>query len=355
MISLTPFDQIVGVQFSGAVYRLNITRDYGGKVWPGSKAIEIRLETSEGMVVFTGNSNNLSYEEAEFGLVQNFSYYNDHYIINLNRTILREKLELEDNQISFLLFTNGEKTLEAGYPRAYVGSGKSPSQIKPGRYDVVIPYWVIVQTSTFPNISTTVEKTTIHSSIPYNTTFKIQNGNATGRFNLGKLGVVWVPTANLSGWMGGFQVYGVCHQISIAIPWQYPDIDPPAQKPSSPTDRIHRVYSNVVLNVALSMCPTRWAETAVSMTSDFGYAATIPYSVPGNPAFDQEFPVGVHSAKTSGRSFERTYTFHWDASFFEYDTGESSNRYLNQTATLVQSPATNFETMVFTPLPETGE
>ena len=212
-----------------------------------------------------------------------------------------------------------------------------------------LPLWEISEEVWHPTTRSTTKRTIIRSGISFDTVLKIQNGNSLGRFRLPLLGVVWTPNANLSGWVGQFQVNHVCSGGRIAIPWQYPNISPPAQKPTSSQDRVHLVHANVVLDIAISDCPGYWEASSVSVSSDFGYATTIPYSLASGSGFNDEQSLGTQPPCPAGCSFARTYTFHWSRSSFQYDTGESPNLYYNQTATLVQSPATSYDQMIATP------
>lgn len=361
-----PFAQIRAIHFPSKRFQLRIVRDDGLEFTPQSwEEITLRLYAETGQWLFSGRSAmdatlpgypSLYYEEGVPGVVTTFLYQDGYYNIVLNGPVLRDALGLtgDSESLRCSLVTEGDKTLQTFFPRVYAGVG-APLLITPGTWEVTIPYWSVMSEDTYPNLVTTVRTTTVHTSVPYESTYRILYGNAVGRFLLPFLGVAWTPNANLSGWIGQFQVENVCTGGDIAIPWQYPNIAPPSTLPSDPGQRIHLLYSNVILQVALGPCPDNWQGTAIPVSSDFGYGDVIPFCRVGSPAFHAEYPLGARPATPEGDVFIRQYAFQWDRYSFQYDTGEGAQHYPGQTATLVQSPAIDFEQFTVVPLPETTE
>ena len=347
-----PFDRITAIRFPGALFRLRLLRDDGLLYIPGGPALEIRLTTPEDEWVFTGFTDNLDYQEAVAGLVTAFGFQDGHYRLELDRTRIRDRFGLTGSAVRFLLTTDGVGTLETRYPRRYTG-GEAGTAIGPGSREVTLPCWLVSTAITYPSAVATTLATTVRSSIPYGLAYGIENGNALGRFQLPVVGISWQPKADLSGWTGLLDVDDVCPQGSIVIPGQVvPGIVPPAQPPSGPEDRAYTLHYNGVLEVALSACPAAWSETAVSVGSSFGYDGVIPYSNAAQPPFAADFPLADQTPDISGRTFQRTYAFQWDAGAFQYDTGEWPDLHLDQTAVRIQSPAVGFDRFTVTPLPE---
>ena len=323
----------------------------------------MRLYAETGEWLFTGLSSmdialpgypKLYYEEGVAGIVTDFLYEDGYYSVVLNDLLLRDALALTEGVIRCRLVTDGLKTLETFFPRAYTGGGVG-ALMAPGTWEVRVPYWSIVQVDTYPDLVTTVRESTVYTSVPYEGGYCIQEGNALGRFLLPLLGVAWTPNANLSGWVGLFQVENVCTQGLIAIPWQFPDIAPPSLPPADPGQRIHLIYTNVILQVALGPCSDYWQGSRIEVSSGFGYSGTIPFSAVGMPAFHAEHAFGVQPVAMRGKRFVRQYVFQWERASFTYDTGEGAQRYLDQTAVLVQSPAIDFDQLKLLPLPEITE
>ena len=207
--------------------------------------------------------------------------------------------------------------------------------------------WETTVAVEYKTIRRSIVTTTHRSNIAHQATFNIFQGNAVGRFLLPLLGVVWTPNADLSGWVGMFQVENVCAQGTITIPWQYPDIDPPSDPPTDPGQRIFLVYANVILEIAIGTCPSFWEASSVDVYSDFGYNALFPYSISGsgiNETFDlgDQFP---NSAE--GQKYAVTYDFNWSRTTFSYATGEGSQRYTGLTATLIGA-GVGLHLMIFT-------
>lgn len=365
LVAPGPFARLTGLSFPGRRFRFRIVRDDGLEYAPHSgEGITLRLYAATGAWLFSGFSlrdllspayPNLAYEEGVPGLVTAFTYEDGYYSVVLSGPVLWDALGLTEATLRCALVTEGTHTLETFFPRIYEASGVGKTLMAPGTWEVTVPFWSVEQGDLYPNVLTTVRTTTVYSSIPYTCVYHVMDGNALGRFLLPYLGVVWTPNTDLSGWVGRFQVDNVCTQGLIAMPWQYPDITPPAALPTHSGQRVHGVYENVVLQVALGPCPDRWEGTRVNISSEFGYGDVIPFSNVEAPGFQAEFLLGDQPVSWEGAAFVRQYVFQWDQSVFQYDTGEGEHRYVGLTASLVQSPAIDFERLTATPLPEVTE
>lgn len=355
-----PFARLTHIHFPGWQFRLHIMRDDGLHYTPYSgEGITLSLYAETGEWLFSGFSAQdengyLSYEEGIPGVVSGFVFAEGYYSVRLNGLVIQDVLGFTAGPFRCSLVTDGMNTLQTYYPRQY-GTGGNPTLIKPGYWQVTIPYWSVVSVDYYPNLITTVRTTTVYASIPYASVYRIQDGNALGRFLLPFLGVVWSPNANFSGWLGQFQVENVCTQGEIAIPWQYPSITPPPLLPTDAGQRIFMVYANVILQVALGPCSDVWPGTRIDISSEFGYDAVIPFSSVFAPGFQADFSLPAQPGSLWGEDSVRQYVFQWDRSTFQYDTGEGMQRYVGQTATLVQSPAVDFEQWIVVPLPEETE
>ena len=208
--------------------------------------------------------------------------------------------------------------------------------------------WETTVSVAYKTIRQSIVTTTHRSNIAYQATFNVSQGNAVGRFFLPFLGVVWTPKADLSDWIGAFQVDNVCAQGTITVPWQYPNIHSPSTLPTDPGQRIFWVYANVILEVAIGICPSFWEASSVDVYSDFGYNALFPYSSPGD-GINTTFNLGKQFPNSAiGQKYAVTYDFNWSRTSFLYDTGEGSQRYTGQTATLVGGAGVGQHKMLFT-------
>ena len=357
-----PFARLVAIHFPGLRFRWRIVRDDGLVVTPQeTDRITLHLYAHTGAWLFSGLSvpdptlsryPSLHYEALTPDSVSAFAYRDGYYEVTLNGAVLKEALGIAPGALRCSLVTEGDNTLETRYPRVYTDVG-TPHFVAPGTWEVTIPFWSVRTTDSYPSLVTTVRTTTVQSSVPYEATYRVTDGNAAGRFLLPWLGVVWRPNADLSGWLGQFQVENVCTGGEIAMPWQYPAIAPPSPLPRDPTQRIHILYANVVLQVALGPCPDGWAGSTLAVASSWGYEALIPFRSVHAPAFQAIDGLGRQEASLSDRTFVRYYAFQWERSTFQYDTGTEPSPRTNQTAVLVQSPAIDFEQLTFVPLPET--
>lgn len=360
-----PFARLTAMNLPGSGFQLRILRDDGLLYTPQSaEQISITLYAESGQLIFRGSSKagagvpgalTLSYEESVNGVVRQFSYQGGYYTIDLNSAVVQQTWGLPGGGLRCFLETAGELTLATLFPRVYAGVG-SPIVITPGRWQVTVPYWSVSSHDTFPNITTTVRTTTVSSSVPYESIYRVLDGNALGYFSMPQLGVVWRPNANLSDWVGQPLVNNVCLLGRVHIPWQYPNITPPVGQPMDAGQRIHQLYQDVVLQVGLGGCPSYWQEMAVTISSNFGYSDVISFRTLNDPLFQAEYPLGRREpAALMAQTFERTYHLQWDSSTFPYDTGEGTQYHVGQTATLVQSPVIECDQFTVVPLPETIE
>ena len=355
-----PFARLTHIHFPGWRFRFHIMRDDGLHYTPYcGEGITLSLYAETGEWLFSGFSaqdgnGDLPYEEGIPALVSAFVFEEGYYSVSLNSLVIQDVLGFMGGPFRCSLMTDGVNTLKTYYPRQY-GEGGSPTLIKPGYWSVIIPYWSVVRVDHYPNLITTVRRTTVYASIPYASVYRIQDGNALGRFLFPLLGVVWTPNADLSGWQGLFQVENVCTQGEIAVHWQYPNISPPSQCPTDAGERIFMVYANAILQVALGSCPDVWPGSRIDVSTGFGYEAVIPFSSVLSPGFQVDVSLPGQPGSLWGAESVRQYVFHWDRSTFHYDTGEGMQRYEGQTATLLQSPPLDFEQWIVVPLPEVTE
>ena len=347
-----PFDRIRNIHFSTARFQFGITRDDGWLYAEGDvEGLTVALRTNAGQLIWSGFTTDLGYEEAAAGLVRRFDYQDGRFNLVLDRAKLRDALGLTGADVRFRFTTDGPQTLETHYPRIYAGNG-TPSLVSPGTLDITVPYWQVSSDRYYPDLNTTVERILVGTSIPYEGRYRIQKGNALGRFNLPVLGVEWRPNDTLTGWIGWVNIDNICPLGAVAIPWQYPEIDPPEAIPTHADEREYRLHDNVVLDIALSQCPENWQATAIAVETDFGWSGEIPFALASATGLNVDHSLGSLPPDLSGRFFVRTYRFLWDRSQFQYDTGEFPNVQEGLTAVLVQSPAVGFESFVTTPLPE---
>ena len=349
--SISPFDKITGIQFSGMTYALNIRDDRGNSIANGRLIVTISLYAPNGQALIIGNPDEPhAYYEPVSGLVTRFEYLPSSaaVVITFSRRIVQESFGLTN--LSCYVVTEGPTTVETVYNRYYSGN-LGGELLKPGLHEIVIPYFRRVD-QYFDNGSTIrVLNTQIDSSIPYNPIFRIEGGLSTALFKLSMMGVVWQPNANLTGWIGAFIVTNVCASGSINIPWQYPDIAPPGYLPTSQNDRVRRVYQNVLIEVALGACPGNWDASLIDVDTNFGYSGTIPYVAQDGPGMNATFNLGAYSPEYD-RQFTRTYTLVQGPLLFTYDTEGTEGLIPDQMATLVRLKPERFDRMAFNPLSE---
>ncbi len=355
--------RILSVPARGLVISFKITRADGAVCKPSyvsfgsSYSLSLKLYANSSELIFSGSSRYFKQYESDVpGLIRSCSlhHYTGLFQITLDRGILSNEFGLSGD-IQLKLTTEGLTPEDKTFLTSH--------SVSQGMNDLKIPLWHVLETIDIQNNGRAfVRNSHVWSSVPFSVDYKIENANSLGNFKLPVLGVVWTPNADLSGWIGLFQITNICSQGTIAIPWQFPEgVTQPAQPPSSPEDRIFTVYNNVMLRIALSECPSRWNETQIECLSNFGNIEfTIPYSGSGSELFNFEPELDDEPPCINKKVFQRIYSFNWDRSSFQYDTGESPSLFLNQTATLQNTwyaPAlyTDFETLSFTPLSEESE
>ena len=364
-VDLDPFVEIVDFNFSIAIWYVRIVRDDGLIYQPESaESITIRLSSVGDIGLFSGLSTPsggsptapLPFEEAVPGLVKAFVYQNGHYVISFNPTVLKALLSLATLEgFSCFLVTEGNGTLTTEFPRKYMG--ERGTALPAGQWEVTVPFWLVSHTEHYPDLRTVEKQSTLYASIPYQVDYQIRDGNALGWFLLPTLGVVWVPNAQLSGWIGWGTVDNICALGDSTIPRQSADITPPEMSPTDPEQRVFILHTDATLMIALAPCPydrlgSAWPGTAMTVESNFGYQVTIPFHGTLEPLFQADYALGAQAANPQGRLFSRRYQFQWDRSSFLYDTGEGEQLMLGETATLIQSPPTDFEALLLQPLAE---
>ncbi|MBF0358953.1 MAG: hypothetical protein HQL70_10125 [Magnetococcales bacterium] len=354
-----PFARIVAIHFATTIrYAFQIIRDDGVVITPViNENITLSLHTPGNQLLFQGQSQDLSsnqtldYSEEVDGLTTAFTYSNGYYLIALEPTLLAAHYSMDHSNARCYLTTSGAKTLETIHNRAYLPH-MTFKLLAPGVYSINIPLWYQVTQNNQTAFDTLEKTTTIFSSIPYRATMNIVDGQALAYFRLPLLGVIWSAAPDLSGWIGLFDIRDICQGGVTYAPWQYPaGHNPPPEKPENHTDRRYIVYSNVVLKISLSSCPGGWNEIAVDLSSNFGFSRHIPYIQPGEELVNAEHQISDYGKNINGRMFTLTGKLGWNGSGFTYSTGESQV-YTNQTATLIESPAMEFDSLTFQPLPE---
>ncbi|MEO5341072.1 MAG: hypothetical protein H7837_11255 [Magnetococcus sp. MYC-9] len=361
VVPLDPFMRITDIQFSEWSWGFVIRRDDGLLYTPAcGERLTLRLYAGGGAWLFTGDTAPiggqlptapLPREESVAGLVRTFTHRNGQYVVTFNpeRLPLPPGGRIQD--FTCVLVTEGERTLKTAFPRGYL-EGDAGAPLRPGLWQVTVPYWTVTTTERFPDRVTAERQTTVCASIPYQATFRIRDGNALGCFLFPNLGVVWRPNAQMNGWVGLLQIDNVCAQGNLTIPFQPIQGGSIAFPPTDPEQRIFRLHVDVPLLVALSLCPQGWSATAIEVHTDFGYHGTIPFCLAIGPSFHADHELGEQAPDLLGKRFIRRYRFQWDRDAFLYDTGEGEQRLLRQSATLMQSPPTGFEQWHPQPLAE---
>ncbi|MBF0401478.1 MAG: hypothetical protein HQL90_11995 [Magnetococcales bacterium] len=361
-IVLDPFIQITDIHVGGWRWRFSFCRDDGLCYSPvAAERLTIQLFAQGGGWLFSGQSTPeggtaggaLPYEEALPGLVHRFRFQNGYYELVLKRGAWEAVLGPVVGKASCILVTTGSNTLTTRFPRAYLAD-QPGSPIPPGMWAVTLPFWSVTTTESYPNLLTTVQQSLVRSSIPYQANYRLRDANSFAWFLLPVLGVVFRPNATLTDWIGLLQVDHLCDWGAIIIPWQQTGIPRPPSLPTSPADRIFQIHHNIKLLIAMGPCAERWPGTAIEVTTDFGYQTTLSFCPPGLPTFADDYPLGPQTGTLTGRLYRRQYRFQWDRESFLYNTGEGAQQFLQQTATLVQSPASYFDTLLLQPLPEQG-
>jgi hypothetical protein len=354
-----PFDRITAIQLVGVSrFAFHIVRDDGVVVIPSlAENLTITLSSPGGQLLFSGQSrdfstdNSLDYSEEVAGLVDSFRFLSGYYVVELDQLLLETYYAMSSEGVRCYLKTAGTKSLETDYDRAY-HPGATPVLIAPGSYEVTIPYWYLTSQDLHPTITKTERITTLYSSIPFRAALEIRDGQSLANFTLPILGIIWTPTADLSGWHGIFDIRDVCTGGTLTGPWQYPaNVNQPESKPTSLLERRYILYAEVTLMLSLSSCPGAWNAMSASLSSDFGFSCQLPYIPAGEELVDIDHPISDFAKNINGTAFSLTGEIFWNPDSFTYSTGEAPI-YTNQTARLVESPAMVFDSLLFQPLPE---
>lgn len=348
-----PFDRLVGIHL-GKIrhFCFRLRRDDGLLYAPGLEAsVTLSLYSESAQWIFSGQSHTLSYSEGGEGVVVRFDYDAEYYQLTLHSDRLKACFGLDIHSLRCLLHTQGTDTLATVYNRITDTEG-TPTPMAPGSYDLTLPFWRITPTQTHPTLRRTDKAITVQSSVPFRAELDLLEARPLGLFHLPLLGVLWKPTPDLLGWTGQIDVWDVCAEGSLFIPWQYPDaLYQPATLPTTLWDRQYVLEEDVILKIALSACPGRWQALSVVVTSDFGFSQALPYQWPGSGSVTLHHPLSDFAPSLAGKTFRLQAETDWDGSQFTYSTGESPI-HTGLTAALVESPALDFETFTFQPLPE---
>ncbi|MBF0445042.1 MAG: hypothetical protein HQL68_05590 [Magnetococcales bacterium] len=349
-----PFSRIKAIHFEPLIrFSFRIIRDDSYEFTPNdNENISLTMESQTMELLFQGETQQtLSYSEGVTGLVKSYRYENGFYLVELDPLIMENSYSMTQKNMVCYLTTNGAETLTTTYNRAYHTEAPS-TLIKPGSYTITVPYWRKTSVSTQISFDTLQKTTTIYSSVPYRAEFAFVDGQALGYFTFEVLGIVWRPTSDLLAWHGLYDIRDVCPTGTVYAPWQYPPgVNQPTQTPSSIYDRIYEIHNDVILKVSLSPCTDMWSEISVDFNSDFGFSKQIGYISPQSELVNLNHPISDFAKKMDGKSFTLTSQIQWNQASFSYSTGENPI-YSNQTATLLASPAVDFDSLSFQPLPE---
>jgi hypothetical protein len=354
-----PFSRIKAIHFEALIrFSFRISRDDGYEYKPShNQNITLTIQSPSKELLFQGESQDFStkktldYTEGVPGLVKSYHYENGYYKVEFNALIMKNSYAMTLEYMRCYLTTNGADTLTTIYNRAYLPDATA-TLIKPGSYSVTVPYWRTTSVSTQTSFNTLQKITTIYSSVPYRAEFAFINAQALAFFIFPLLGIVWRPTNDLLGWEAVFDIRDVCGSQAIYVPWQYPaGVNQPTTSPNSAYDHIYKIHTDVILKVSLPNCQDMWSEISVDFSSDFGFSHLIHYISPGLDLVNLNHPISDFAKKQDGKSFTLTSQMQWDRGSFSYSTGENPI-YSNQTATLMASPAVDFDSISFQPLPE---
>ncbi|MEO5345866.1 MAG: hypothetical protein H7834_05750 [Magnetococcus sp. YQC-9] len=355
-----PFDTVVGFScYSSITYTFRIQRDDGYLYTPESaEGIVIMLSTPQGEGLFgaySGATPDLQYNEAQPGLIAQFSFENERYSISFNSAVLYDLIQQGSNDLSLFLTTLGEKTLETIHPRHYIYWDEAePLPLFPGHHEIQLPYWDLVTETDYPNVFTTQLMTRLYSSIPYSAEYAISSAIAVGRFRFPILTVLWSPTPHLTEWT--YELRFIIQNVGVThyFPHQYiANMNPPPSPPASADDKRVMIYHDLVLTLGIGAYSNIWHAMQLDVTTSFGYSATIPFQSSAYNAFSVSYPLpGVQPPNLLGSSYSRTFYLNWDSTAFTYSTGYWPTFYNDQVAYLVEGPDTRFESMILLPQPE---
>lgn len=292
LLRIGPFDRISSWSLPAAELRLHLIRDDGLHYTPdGEENIEFRLHDDQWNLLFQGStlaSPELHHLSDYPGLIVGFRFADPHYVVTFNLNVVEESLNCPRNRFAVFLITQGDRTLETLYPRNYT-AGLEPVAIRPGTHTVRIPFWEPwSQILSAQQRSTTVQSL-IRSSVPFTVRYAIGNAIALGRFRFPVLAVTWSPNAHLTGWSHELHFTLICPNVEMFLPRQnIAELNPPSNPPLSPSDRVRTVYRDLILILGLGACNPLWNSMRVEVTSDFGYAATIPFTTSEASGYSDE-------------------------------------------------------------------
>ncbi len=352
-IYIGPFARIVAISLSTNIrYDFRFTRDDGTIFTPDlNENLDFAIFDLSDKLICSCESRNLDYEEEETGLVASLTYELGYYRLNLDMAKIQEFTGLTREDFQCVMVTRGDKTLETFHDRSYLPE-IAATLLKPGCHHITVPYWYTAAENTYPSLKRTDKQTTHQSSIPFKTSLKLWEVQGLANFQMERLGVAWNPTPELTGWVGSFDIRDVCTGGTVSGPWQLPvGVEPPAEIPTSHMERRYVVYEQVTVKLAVSACPGGWNQMDLSIGTDVGFSHYLPYQPPGADPVDISHNLGDFGKNMAGKSFTMSGELVWNGGDFTYSTGENPI-YANQTATLVQSPALDFDLFAFEPLAE---
>jgi hypothetical protein len=348
-----PFSRVVAAKFSRSVlFEFRFIRDDGVTITPDlEENLEIALYDPTGTPLCTCYSPSLTFREEKPGLVASFNYVDDHYRLKLELQPTYELTGLSAQNLECILMTRGSKTLETVYDRAYYPE-KTATLIAPGRHTITLPYWYQTIQFNHPTLKKTEKVITQYSSIPYRAEVEVIGAQPLAYFNMALLGVVWNPLPDLSGWHGTYDIRDVCVGGILMAPFQYQEkLTQPTGEPANHQDQHYILYEDVIVKLSLSACPSGWNALSVALASDFGFSYQLPYIPPGGDMVDVSHPISDFGKNMAGKAFTITGDLLWSGGDFTYSTGNNPY-YLNQNATMVESPVMDFDLILFKPLPE---
>ncbi|MBF0189790.1 MAG: hypothetical protein HQL99_01410 [Magnetococcales bacterium] len=352
-----PFARITAFSFPATTFYLRILRDDGLEFAPDSaEGMGMTLYDENWEFLFQGDSwadPELIFTEAATGLIARFSYAAPYYAITFNLPALRAFLDRPIHNFKAYLVTEGSRSLETVHPRLYTNS-QDPLLIPPGRYQIQIPFWDVLTSTSHPDLYTTVHHTTVLSSVPYTVRYTIGNANALGRFRFPILAVTWSANASLTGWTYDLEFIPQCPGLEFYMPRQtIANLTPPFHLPGSHNDQVKTVYTNLILTLGLGSCANLWYATRVQIGTSFGYEAIIPFSDFPGSFFNDTFTLnGVRPPNLFGDDYVRTHHLVWNSDRFTYNTGHWPDLHVNQIAILEQSPAPGSDALHLKPQPE---
>ncbi|GAB0055797.1 hypothetical protein SIID45300_00094 [Candidatus Magnetaquicoccaceae bacterium FCR-1] len=352
-----PFDRIVGFSYSALTYSFQIRRDDGLEYTPTTPEwLVMQLYSSDWAFVCSLSA----YADPELGwyapvpgLVIGCEYEEPYYTIAFNEALLTELVGQERSWLRLYLVTTGLRTLETTYPRLYVSDQGDPLPLPPGRHTVQIPFFDVIDTTTYPDPFHTIRRSTIYSSVPYSVEHIISGAVPSARFRLPILIVVWTPTYRLLSWTYDLKLtigYSGTHWF---MPHQYIDnLTPPATLPTSDSDKQVITYHDLVLTIGIGASSV-WNAMRLEITTSFGYTATIPYSTSEVTGFSNTYTLpDIRAANLLGDTYERSCQLIWNVDQVPYGTTYWPLSHPSEIATLVEGPNTRFEDILFFPQPE---